>query len=335
MFSTQKSRLKRFLTRATSVKHFKTSETVSPTKRCVSEPSSKFNQKNPAIEYESIVQEIVCTEYTYLLELRRILNEVIGPLESQTTCKRLKSVCTCLRALHELHTLLYKDMVCQASPISALSKSLPVFSDIYHTYIINMVMDPLSMKQYLNTSNRFNDRLLIPLQHLLRYPMLLGRLYKYCKRYPHLCSNITLLKQTLTSFQKLCTYMDEEKAREESYLLLSFLCRNHQVALDIPRWVIFKGPVPTLPSTEKTAEKNLQKACVFCNDGLLVWTNDVTMQENMKALSIEQCLQVEAANTTLHLQSITLHGQLVNHCLEPNTLAAAAFVRWYKQRQRT
>ncbi|KAL2315136.1 Rho guanine nucleotide exchange factor [Schizosaccharomyces pombe] len=286
---------------------------------------AKAVEQTPATEFNSILQEIISTEYNYSVDLKKTLNEIIMPIEGQSMEREAIGICTCFKTLNQLHTKLYQQMISSGSPVYSLSQSLPAFRDVYHMYTINL-SGISAIEKIISDPSSCNSQLLIPLQHLLRYPIHLARVCKMLRKYPFLNGDLRMAVKTLDDFRELCSYIDQEKAREESYQVLSALCGNQGVAVDIPRHIKFKGSV--IPATSFIYDFN---ACVFCDDGLVVWTRYVKKIE-MKAVSIEQCLRVDELSNSILVCTLNMKGKLLNRHLAPQTMAASVFLKWYHER---
>ncbi|EPY50928.1 rho guanine nucleotide exchange factor [Schizosaccharomyces cryophilus OY26] len=283
--------------------------------------------KTPYTEYASILKELTSTELKYVLELKKILNEIILPIESQSLSQEAIGICTCVKTLTRFHGILHGEMLITRSPVLLLLKYLPVFRDVYQMYTINLA-GIYEVEKAASPYTICGNRLLIPLQHLLRYPMHLARICKLLQKHPWLEKNLYMFVQALEGFKQLCTFIDEEKGRDEGNHLLKDLCRNQGIALDIPRHIRFKGLI--VVAKPKVYDFN---ACVFCDDGLIVWTKLLDTKE-MTPISIEQCLYVSQISLSVVVVTLTLKGQLLKRHLALHTLGASVFLKWYQQRSK-
>ncbi|WBW71186.1 meiotic Rho guanine nucleotide exchange factor [Schizosaccharomyces osmophilus] len=285
------------------------------------------NVKSPQIEYASVSKELTSTELKYVLELRRILNEIILPIESQSLSQEAVGICTCVKTLIQFHGLLYSEMMTAKSPVLLLLKYLQVFRDVYQMYTINLA-GVFEIEKAASPYTIGGNRLLIPLQHLMRYPMHLSRICKLLQKHSWLEKNLYLFVQALDGFKQLCMFIDEERGRDEGNHLLKDLCKDEGIALDIPRHIRFKGLI--VVAKPYLYEFN---ACVFCDDGLIVWTKLLDETE-MMSISVEQCLYVSQISLSVVIVTLSSNGQLFKRHLALHTLAASVFQKWYQQRSK-
>ncbi|EPX74805.1 rho guanine nucleotide exchange factor [Schizosaccharomyces octosporus yFS286] len=283
--------------------------------------------KSPQTEYASVLKELTSSELKYVLELRRIYNEIILPIKSKNMSQEAVGICTCVKTLIRFHGLLYNEMMVTKSPVLLLSKYLQVFRDVYQMYTINLA-GVYEIEKAASPFTICGNRLLIPLQHLMRYPMHLSRICKLLQKHTWLEKNLYLFVQTLDGFKQLCVFLDEERGRDEGNHLLKDLCKDQGVALDIPRHIRFKGMIVVAKPYIYDFD-----ACVFCDDGLIVWTKLIDGKE-MISISIEQCMYVSQLSFSVVIVTLSSEGQLFKRHLALHTLASSIFLKWYQQRSK-
>lgn len=238
---------------------------------------------------QKITEELFETEKSYVASIRTVITVVADELERQgvkvlgVTAEQQLSIFANLRAIAQLHTLLFADLQSEQDPIRVFFKYMDFFK-IYSQYLNNYDVAVETIKRLRATNPKFvaflNDRhsqlhdmalesyLIMPVQRVPRYVLLLKELVRST---PPSDPKRAASEKALAKVEKIALYVnDSMKERQVQCHLWDIQQRMHGQVLLVGRRFVREAPCHVVRLNDKGQKERKPRVAYLFADRLMI-----------------------------------------------------------------